>query len=394
MRHVIVGSGVAGITAAIELARRDAGEILVYGAEPYPYYYRPRLPYFLAGEIPQEQLYVHPASWYEQRGIQLFPGTAVARLEPDQKRIVLADGRSVPYDRLLLATGGLSFIPPFEGIGQRGVFSLRTLDDALAIREYAGRCQQAVVIGGGLLGLEAARALGRLGLDVTVLEHAPYLLPRQLDAQGAALLQGMIEAMGLHVAVRADTQSIPGNGEARGVLLKDGRQFPAQLVLIATGVRSNIQLAAAAGLAVDRGVVVDASMATSAPDIYAAGDVASFQGRSWGIIPVALAQAAVAAANMAGTPERYQEVTPTNTLKIAGIDLLSVGTVQPEGKGFHELRASSPAGRRYVKLVLERDRLVGAIVIGDRALGRKLEPLVIERARMSLKEAEALLAGL
>lgn len=393
MRHVIVGNGIAGVTAATELARRGAGEIHIYGAEPYPYYYRPRLPYFLAGEIAQEQLYVHPASWYEQRGIQVHTGTIVARLEPDRKQILLADGRVVPYDRLLLATGADPFVPPFEGSTKRGVFALRTLDDALAIREYAGRCRQAVVIGGGLLGLEAARALTRLGLEVTVLEYSAHLLPRQLDAPGAALLQKQIEEMGIRIALQADTRAVVGNDEARGVLLKDGREFPAQLVLIAAGVRCNVRLAAEAGLAVDRGVIVDASMTTSAPDIYAAGDAASFQGRSWGIIPVALAQAAVAAANMAGSPEQYKEVTPTNTLKIAGIDLLSVGTVQPEEKRSLELRSASPDGRRYIKLVLQHDTLVGAIVIGDRALGRKIEPLVAERARMRREEAEALLGG-
>lgn len=393
MRHVIVGNGVAGVTAAIELARREAGEILIYGSEPYPYYYRPRLPHFLAGEISQEQLYVHPLSWYERRGIQVYTGTTVVRLEPDRKQVVLDDGRTVPYDRLLLATGAYSFVPPFEGSEKRGVFALRTLDDALAIRQYAGRCQQAVVIGGGLLGLEAARALSRLGLEVTVLEYSGYLLPRQLDAPGAALLQQQIEQMGIRVALQADTRAILGDDEAKGVALKDGREFPAQLVLIATGVRCNVALAADAGLAVDRGVIVDASMATSAPNVYAAGDAASFQGRSWGIIPVALAQAAVAAANMAGAREQYREVTPTNTLKIAGIDLLSVGTVQPQDKGSCELRSASPDGRRYVKLVLQHDTLAGAIVIGDRTLGRKLEALVAERTRMRREEAEALLAG-
>ncbi|MGC8875042.1 MAG: NAD(P)/FAD-dependent oxidoreductase [Chloroflexia bacterium] len=394
MRHIIVGNGIAGVTAALELARRGAGEILIYGAELYPYYYRPRLPFFLAGEIPQEQLYAHPPSWYEQRGIQVHTGTGVARLEPGQKRVILDNGEAVPYDRLLLATGSFSFIPPLEGAGKRGVFSLRTLDDALAIREHAARSQQAAVIGGGLLGLEAARALSRLGLEVTVLEYFGHLLPRQLDAEGAALLQRQIEAMGIHVALQADTQAILGNDEVKAVRLKDGREFPAQLVLIATGVRCNVNLAAAAGLAVDRGVIVDASMATSAPDIYAAGDVASFQGRSWGIIPVAIAQATVAAANMAGNPEQYKELPPTNTLKVTGIDVLSVGTVNPEEKGYQQVRAISPDGRRYIKVVLYHGTLVGAIVIGNRSLGRKVETMVGERTRMRREEAEALLLEL
>jgi len=179
------------------------------------------------------------------------------RLMPDQKRILLADGTEVPYDRLLLATGGVSFVPPIEGAEKKGVFTLRTLDDALAIREYAASCQEAVVIGGGLLGLEAARGLKVLGL--------------------------------------AETKAILGNGEVRGVVLRDGREFPAQMVLIATGVRSNAGLAAEAGLQVERGVVVNERMLSDAPNIYSAGDAASFRGRSWGIIPVARSQALVAA---------------------------------------------------------------------------------------------------
>jgi len=392
MRHIIVGNGVAGITAATELARRQAGQIVIYGAEPYPYYYRPRLPYFLAGDITQEQLVVHPDSWYESKGIEIHRGTTVARLSTGQKSIALADGTEVPYDRLLIASGAVSFVPPIEGVDKRGAFTLRTLDDAVAIRDYAARCQRAVVVGGGLLGLEAAKGLKGLGLEVTVLEYTGRLLPRQLDVEGAAVFQGLVKKMGLQVALGADTKAILGDGEAAGVLLKDGREFPAQLVLIATGVRCNSRLAAEAGLPSERGIVVDERMVTAAPDVYAAGDVASFHGRSWGIIPVAMAQAAVAAANMAGESSLYQEVVPSNTLKIAGIDLTSCGTVVPEGEGLVEVRPPAAEKGAYRKLVLKEGTLVGAIVIGNRALARKVEGLVISRARMGRKQALELIS--
>ena len=387
MRHIIVGNGVAGVTAAIELARRQAGEIEIYTAERHPYYFRPRLPYLLAGEISQDDLYIRPPSWYEKRGIKVNQETRVARLIPDRERILLADGREVPYDRLLLATGGVSFVPPIEGADKQGVFTLRTLDDALAIQEYASRCQKAVVIGGGLLGLEAARALKVLGLSVTVLEFFPRLLPRQLDGEGSAVFQRLIEGLGIGIALKAETRSIAGDGEVRGVILKDGREFPAQMVLIAAGVRANVGLAAAAGLQTNRGVVVNEDMTTSAPNIYSAGDAASFRGRSWGIIPVARSQALVAAANMAGDNALYEEVVPSNTLKIAGIDLTSAGTVVVEGQELVEIRHSDPEAGVYKKLVMRDDTLVGAIVIGNKALASKLEHLVTRKAKLSREEA-------
>lgn len=391
MRHVIIGNGVAGITAAAELARRQAGEIEICTAERHPYYFRPRLPYFLAGEIPQEELYVHPPSWYEKRRIKVHLESSVVRLMPGRKRILLADDTEVPYDRLLLATGGFSFVPPIEGADKKGVFTLRTLDDALTIKEYASHCQEAVVIGGGLLGLEAARGLKVLGLSVATLEFFPRLLPRQLDDEGSAVFQRLIEGLGIGVGLKAETRTIMGNGEVKGVVLKDGREFPAQMVLIAAGVRSNVGLAAEAGLQIERGVVVDEHMLTGAPDVYSAGDAASFRGRSWGIIPVAGAQAMVAAANMAGDNAIYEEVVPSNTLKIVGIDLTSAGTVVPEGDDFVEIRRSDPETGVYKKVVTKHDMLVGAIVLGDRALAKKLERMVTSKAKLSREEVLSLL---
>ncbi len=391
-RYLIIGNGVAGITAASELVRRGAREILILTQEPHHYYFKPRLPFFLAGEASEEDLYVHPPSWYERRGIRVRLKARVERLIPRQKRVALADGEEIPYDYLLLATGSSPFVPPIQGIEKAGVFTLRTLEDAVAIKEYAARCEEAVVIGGGLLGLEAARGLKVLGLSVTVLERGPRLLPRQLDAQGAAVFQRLIEGLGLTVALNAEAEAILGDREVRGVCLKDGREFDAQLVLIAAGVRSNAGLAAEAGFAVERGVVVDERMQTSAPGVFAAGDVASFRGRSWGIIPVARIQAAVAAANMAGEEAVYEEVVPSNTLKIVGIGLTSAGLVTPKGE-YEEIRVMDPEAGIYKKLVLDGNVPVGAIVIGDRALAKKLEKMVTRAKSITLEEAYELLGS-
>jgi nitrite reductase (NADH) large subunit len=389
---VIIGNGVAGVTAARALS--DAGvEVEVYTQEAYHYYPRPRLQRFLAGEIELEELPLYPPTWYEKRGIAVHLETEVTELDPRVKRIALADGREVFCDRLLLATGSRPFIPPIEGLDKDGVFTLRTIEDALAIKRWAcpercpelvegpsrraERSKRAVVIGGGLLGLEAARALMVLGLKVIVLESEPYLLQRQLDAEGGALLRELIEAMGIEVILEASSQAVLGGetspptlggiegGLATGVLLQDGRRIEGDLILISTGIRSNVKLAQEAGLEVHRGVVVDEHLRTSAEDIYAAGDVAEFRGRVYGIILAAIEQARAAAQNMLGEEGTYHGTIPSNNLEVMGIDCTSIGVVHPpEGVGYQELRKSG-AGV-YKKLVLKDERLVGAILLGDR----------------------------
>ncbi len=388
MIYVIVGGGVAGITAAQELAKTNVGQVIVFSAEPHAYYYRPRLTEYLAGEIDLAQLIRRPQSWYLERGVDVQLNSAVTALDPARKRVTLQDGREVAYDRLLLATGCQPIQLPIPGREKQGVFVMRTLEDAQAILDYAARVERAVVIGGGLLGLETARALRVRGLDVTVLEYFPRLLPRQLDPEGAQILKTLIEMQGLHVALSADTQEIYGDTTVSGLRLKDGRDFPAQMVVMAAGVRSDVALAQQAGLAVERGVVVNAQMQTSAPDVFAAGDVAAFRGRTWAIAPVALAQAKVAAAVMSGQSAAYEEIVPSTTLKIMGIALTSSGLVCPAPEeGLVELRRADPIALTYKKLVLKADgELVGAIILGDKALAQKTEDLLNRHARLTLEE--------
>lgn len=393
MRYVIVGGGVAGITAAQELAKLNTGTVTVFSAEPYAYYYRPRLTEYLAGEIDLAQLIRRPREWYVERGVNLELGAPVTAVDVARKRVTLQNGLEVEYDRLLLATGSYPMQLPIPGKERRGVFVMRTLEDAQAILDYAARVERVIVIGGGLLGLETARGLRVRGLEVTVLEYFPRLLPRQLDAEGAAVLKTLIEAQGIHVALSADTQEIYGDDAVAGLRLKDGRDFPAQMVVMAAGVRSDVALAQQAGLQVERGVVVNAQMQTSAPEVYAAGDVAVFKGRVWAIAPVALAQAKVAAAAMAGQPAVYEEIVPSTTLKIMGIDLTSAGVACPTEPGLIELRRADAITLTYKKLVLTPEgELVGAIVLGDKALAKRLEALLNTRARMSVEEAAHLIA--
>ena len=367
MKHVVVGNGVAGITTAQGIVRADPeAEVHIFGAEPYPYYRRPLLWEFIAGQIEQDDLYFRPAEWYAERGIQLHLGAQVTALDPAAHRLTLADDSLVDYDRLLLATGGRPFIPPCEGTDKDGVFTLRTLDDALAIKAYARQASRALVIGGGLLGIETARALRTAGLDVTVVEFFPYLLPRQLDQEGADVLQSLLKTQGLEVVTGATTQAVLGEVCADCIRLKDTRVIEGDLVLFSTGIRSEAKLAQAAGLEVKRGIVVDSHLQTSAKDVFAAGDAAEFEGRVYGIIPPAIDQARIAAANMV-TPgsAAYSGSMPATTLKVAGAELTSLGEPVAEGDEYTHLRHTDLAAGQYRKLVLQDGRIVGAIFLND-----------------------------
>jgi len=385
-RYVIVGNGVAGVTAARSIVRADpTAEVHTFGAEPYPYYHRPQLWELIAGGVEQDALYFRPPEWYTERGIHVHLRVRATSLDPSAHCLTLSDGSIAEYDRLLLATGGRPFVPPFEGTGREGVFTLRTLDDALAIKTYALDVRRATVIGGGLLGLETARALRSAGLEVTVIEFASYLLPRQLDAEGAQVLQALLEAQGLLFLTNAATEAILGDGHARGVRLKDGRVVDGELVLISTGIRSRLELAREAGLEVNRGVVVDDQMRSSAADVYAAGDAAEFKGRVYGIIPAAIEQAQVAAANMVADPSTssgrggsttYGGTMPANTLKVVGIDLTCLGEATATGDEFTILSKADLAGSVYQRLALRKGKIVGAILLGDTQSVRPVRQLI------------------
>ena len=397
MKCVIIGSGVAGMTAALDLAKVEGVEVDLYTDEVHPYYYRPQVTNFLAGVMPLERVFLHPLSWYEERGVRMHLDSPVARLEPDQKRIIFEDGAAAAYDKLLLTTGSCPFVPPIEGVQKTGVFTIRTLADALAIKDFATHCTQGLVVGGGLLGLEAARALKGMGLEVTIVEFMPRLMPVQLDTEGAAILLGFVEAQGYHVFLGAAAKAVLGEGKVEGVTLSTGETVSAQIMIVAAGVRPNSRLAQEAGLAVDRGVLVDERLQTSAPDIYAAGDVARFEGICWAIVPTAQAQARIAVANILGQNARYENLAPVTALKVVGIEVNSMGVINPPDASCTAFQYTAADASVYRKIVLRHEGngsvIAGAITINDKMLAKKLGALIEQRAAMSPAEAQGLVEG-
>ena len=367
MNVVIVGNGLAGTMAAKSIRDLDErASIVIFAAERRPYYPRPNLIEFLAGRLREEKIYAFPAFWPEKNRIDLRLGTPGRRIRPAEKTVEAADGTIVPYDRLLLADGASSFVLPVAGAGKTGVFTVRTLDDVLALLDYFQTHPRIVVLGGGLLGLEIARAMRTRGAEVTVAEIFSSLLPRQLDPPGGDILKSRIEETGIRVLLGVTAEEIIGDSEARGVRFKDGSRLEADLVVIAAGVKPNTALARDAGLTVDRGVVVDDRMATSAADIFAAGDGTQHRGRLYGIIPASFAQSRTAAENICGRARTYGGTIPSNQLKVSDLALLSAGNIRPEEAGFEEIRLARPETGLYKKIVLKDGVLVGAIWMGTK----------------------------
>jgi nitrite reductase (NADH) large subunit len=367
MHVVIIGSGIAGVTAARTVRERAPDtQISIFTDENHWYYPKPKLYEVLSGEAEYREIYAFNRYWYEERRITVHFKRKVLGIEPLRKEIYLEDGSHINYDRLLLANGASPFIPPIHGVEKNGVFTLRSLNDALNIQKYAKTTRMSIVIGGGLLGLEMAICLRKLGLQVDIAELFPRLLPRQLDQEGASLLKDRIEARGINVMLGVKTEEILGNKSVSGILLDNGKVSSGNLVLISAGVRSNTLLAASAGIKVDKGVIVDKFLQTSSNDVYAAGDVAEFKGRVYGIIPAAIDQAKIAAMNMVEEERQvYKGTMLSNTLKIVGIDLISIGLINPEDDRYEELKTIDKRKGIYRKIVLEQGKIVGAIVLGE-----------------------------
>jgi nitrite reductase (NADH) large subunit len=383
MRVVIVGNGLAGTIFAKTFREliKDA-EIDVFAEEKYHYYPRPNLIEFLAGNISLEKMFAFPEEWFREQKLNIHLSKPVKRIIPDSKEVETDGGERTKYDVLLIANGSHSFIPPFQGAEKPGVYSLRNLDDAFEILDYLKDHPRVVVIGGGLLGLETARAMKSREAEVKVVEFFERLLPRQLDSRGASLLKDQIEKAGIEVHLGMATEEILGQEELTGLKFKGGEKIQADMAVVAAGVRSNIQLAKEASLEVDRGVVVNDYLQTSDPAIYAAGDIAQYQGKVYGIIPAAFNQARMAAFNASGEKKKYEGTIPSNTLKVVGIDLTSIGLVNPEGGNFEELRSEKEEEGVYRKIVIQDGTVVGAIWMGTKKGVDQINRIISKKANV------------
>jgi len=370
---VMVGNGMAGVRTLEELLALAPGEydITVFGAEPHPNYNRILLSPVLAGEQTLPDIILNDEAWYAEHGIRLLLGRPVTAIDRARRTVTAADGTRVSYDRLLLATGSKPFMLPVPGADLDGVMAFRDIGDVDRMVESAARYRHAVVVGGGLLGLEAANGLLARGMDVAVVHLGETLLDRQLDGEAARLLQHSLESRGLRFHMRAQTAALLGgpHGRVRALRLAGGEELPADLVVMAVGIRPNADLAQACGLHCDRGVVVSDTMQTYDPRIYAVGECVSHRGVAYGLVAPLFEQAKVAANHLAMIGiGRYPGSVTSTKLKVTGIDVFSAGEFAG-GEGTEAITLADPAGGVYKKLVLREDRLVGACLYGDTADG-------------------------
>jgi nitrite reductase (NADH) large subunit len=368
---LVIGNGMATARLVDELAARALGRyaVAVIGEEPRLAYNRVLLSSVLAGAVPLSEIELKPPKWWTDRGVTLLYGRRAASIDHDARRVRLAGGATLPYGNLVLATGSKPIRLSVPGNDLPGVLTFRDLGDVSALQAAAVRGISAVVIGGGLLGLEAAYGLARAGVNVGIVHLMDRLMERQLDGCSAAMLKRAIEKQGVAVHLGAQTAAIRGNRRVEAVELADGRLLPADLVVMAVGIRPNTDLAASAGLNVNRGIVVDDGLQTSLAGIYAIGECAEHRGTCYGLVEPAYEQAHVLARRLAGqaVPRYAGSVLATN-LKVSGVHVFSAGDFLGS-PGTGEIVFTDPGLGIYKKLVLDGDRLVGAVLYGDTADG-------------------------
>ena len=370
---VVVGNGMAGIRAVEELLKLapDYYDITVFGAEPHPNYNRILLSPVLAGEMTIQDIVLNPLDWYVQNNIRLHVGNEVRCIDRAARMVIAADGSEEHYDRLLLATGSTPFIPPIPGRDLPGVISYRDIRDTDEMIEAARLHRHAVVIGGGLLGLEAANGLRSRGMDVSVVHLMPWLMERQLDRSAADMLKASLEKRGLAFLMEKQTEALIRGESGRVAALRftDGLEIPAELVVVAAGIRPNTALAESARLHCHRGIVVNDTMQTYDPRIYAVGECVAHRGIAYGLVAPLFEQAKVCANHLANFGiARYTGSVTSTKLKVTGIDLFSAGDFMG-GDGMDEIVLHDPSGGVYKKLVVKNDILVGAVLYGDTADG-------------------------
>ena len=370
-RLVVIGNGMAGMRTIEELltVAPERYQITVFGAEPFGNYNRIMLSAILSGEKSIDDIIIHDRQWYANHKIQLYTGAekAIVHIDRHHRQVIAQDGTVADYDYLIISTGSKAIMPQVPGHHLQGVISFRDVVDVNTMLDYASRTKKAVVLGGGLLGLEAANGLASRGMEVTVIHNHATLLNRQLDEYAAQLLQDQLYKRNIQFKLATQLQALLGdiNGHIQAVKCEDGKQLDCDLFVAAIGVRPNINLAIASGLTYDRGIIVNDTLQTNDPIIYAVGECIQHRGQTFGLVAPLFEQAKVCAHHLSGHCAAQYITLPTATkLKVTGIHLFSIGDFQ----GDHEteyLYYKDPGLGIYKKLVLKKDRLVGAVLYGD-----------------------------
>ena len=405
-RLVVIGNGMAGARFVEELLRRDGGarfEITVFGAEARGNYNRILLSNVLNGQQSADEIILNPLEWYQQNDITLRHGVRVISIDRNAQQVLAEDNSRTPYDVLVLATGSRPYLPPIEGLSDEngarkaGVFVMRTIDDCDRIAQFAQGVEKAAVIGGGLLGLEAARGLMRFGAQVSVVHRGAHLMNQQLDAASGAMLGRAIEKLGLQVRLSKNTTRVLGTQHVAGLEFSDGETLDCAMVVVACGIAPRVELAQACGLSVNRAVAVDDQM-RSIDDaaIYVVGECAEHRGQTYGLVAPLWEQARVLADVLSGRNENviYQGSKTSTKLKVLGIDLASMGEIEARDDD-EEIVYSEPKRGRYKKLIIRDGHLVGAILLGDlnqaAGLGQTFERDIVlphERAELLFEIGE------
>lgn len=379
MKLVIIGNGIAALATAESFRKYDTdSQVIMLSSDTYPSYYRIKLSHYLGKpNFMDEELFVKDADWYKERAIETHLGVQVESVDFDNKVVHMKGGAEHPYDKLLLSNGARPFVPPLKGADRKGVFTLRTMEDLKAIHKWIANKQNVVIIGGGLLGLEAAHGLVELGKTVNVMEFSDHLLSRQLDKELSCIVQKQLEAEGLSFSLGAGCEEILGSDTVSGVRLANGVEVPADAVLISAGVRPNTELFSGSSLTINKGVVVNQHMQTTDPDVYAAGDIAECHGMVYGLWTAANEQGKIAGANLAGQYAEYPAPQLSANLMIGSVKLFSVGDVANADRtvDFHE---STVFHRVYI-----RDGIVvGVVLTGETTQMMKAKNLVFKRTQV------------
>jgi nitrite reductase (NADH) large subunit len=381
---VVVGAGMAATRFVEELTNRapDRYDILVIGDEPRLAYNRVLLSSVLAGDLSLDDIELQPSHWWRAASVQVMSGCKVVEINAATRRLVLDSGETIDYSKLLLTTGSHAVRLPIEGADLPGVHTFRDVQDVEALSRLEGKGASAIVIGGGLLGLEAAYGLARRGVNVTLAHVMDRLMERQLDAAGADILRRLVEEKGVRVLLNANTTRINGSGCVEEVEFADGRTIPADAAIFAVGIRPNGDLARQAGLDAGRGVIVDDGLETSAPGVFAIGECAEHRGVCYGLVEPAYEQARVLAGRLSGQDASYCGSVVSTNLKVSGVRVFSAGDYLGEGDA-RRIVCQDPRMGIYRKLVIRDDRLVGAILIGDTSGAADLLDLIRSGADIS-----------